>query len=685
MVFSNLISANADGHFEYFFQLVASNRACCRSSLASIRVGNRVTRIGDQAFSGCSSLGILAIPGSVTLIGDEAFAGCSGLASIDVGGGVTRIGDRGFSACSSLSTLTIPNSVTSLGSYAFEDCTGLTNLTIGTGVTNISGGAFSGCTGLSDVVIPNGVTAIWDLAFNNCTGLTNIVIPDSVTLLGSGAFQACTGLISVTIPGSVSQWDDRWVRQMGGGAIHAGPGVFASCTNLKAATMLDGVSHIGGGAFWGCTSLTSLTIPNSVTNVGRYAFWSCTSLTRITIPSSVVGIEGCAFAACTNLTSLCFEGNAPSDDNGLCLGDTSTPVYYLPGTTGWGPHYGGVPTALWVRPNPAILDFGERFGPSTNGFGFVISWATTDAPVVVEASADLNASSWTSIWTNRLTNGWVHFTDPDWRSQRAMSYRVRSDSGFIRPGQQVDGARFAWIPKGTFVMGSPSGERGRWDSEGPQTSVTISKGYWLGRYEVTQREYIAVMGMNPSFFQPPQFSEDLDRPVEQVSWIDAAAYCRALTEREGTTGALPIGYAYRLPTEAEWEYACRAGSTTRFSFGAAMDCDDGCAPCWLLDSYMWWCGNSVGLLHAVGGRLPNSWGLNDMHGSVMEWCQDFWGEYPGGMVTDPQGPTAGSYRVVRGGGWGEVSRNCRSASRGYGDSDGSFYHVGFRVLLAPRQ
>jgi formylglycine-generating enzyme required for sulfatase activity len=163
--------------------------------------------------------------------------------------------------------------------------------------------------------------------------------------------------------------------------------------------------------------------------------------------------------------------------------------------------------------------------------------------------------------------------------------------------------------------------------------------------------------------------------VEQVSWNEAVSYSAKLTGKEKAAGRLPVGYEYRLPTEAEWEYACRAGTTTLFSFG-----DDESK----LGEYGWYGSNSGNTTHPVGEKKPNGWGLYDVHGNVFEWCQDWYGNYPGGSVTDPQGPATGSSRVVRGGYWySSIARSFRSEYRnGWwpGDrSDG----VGFRPVLAP--
>jgi formylglycine-generating enzyme required for sulfatase activity len=245
-----------------------------------------------------------------------------------------------------------------------------------------------------------------------------------------------------------------------------------------------------------------------------------------------------------------------------------------------------------------------------------------------------------------------------------------------------------WMAPGTFVMGSPEGERSRLENEGPQTRVTLTKGFWLGKYEVTVGEYLAVIMRNACV--DPENPGDLERPVGCVSWEDAVAYCQKLTEQERAAGRIGTNAVYRLPREAEWEYACRAGTTTRYSFGDALGCDDECGYCALFDSHMWWCGN--GGPGRVGQKLANPWGLYDMHGNVMEWCQDWLDAYPGGAVVDPQGPTTGADRVRRGGFWDCWSVwnghawDCRSANRGSGRGpDDRCDLIGFRVVLAPGQ
>jgi formylglycine-generating enzyme required for sulfatase activity len=251
-------------------------------------------------------------------------------------------------------------------------------------------------------------------------------------------------------------------------------------------------------------------------------------------------------------------------------------------------------------------------------------------------------------------------------------------------------AKLVWIPPGKFRMGSPLNDIGRSAEEGPQTTVTLTNGFFMSRHHVTQGDYLAVAGHNPSFFQGArefygktvEFGTVLPRPVDTVSWGDATNYCARITQQERAAGRLPLSWAYRLPTEAEWEYACRAGTSTRFSYGD----DPGYA---LLSRYADYSQRVKGTpppqVRPVGQHIPNPWGLYDMHGNIYQWCLDWFGRYPGGSVTNPVGPVFGATRVVRGGCWQAPDSRCRSASRNgeYGGARYPFdYKTGFRVVLA---
>jgi formylglycine-generating enzyme required for sulfatase activity len=233
------------------------------------------------------------------------------------------------------------------------------------------------------------------------------------------------------------------------------------------------------------------------------------------------------------------------------------------------------------------------------------------------------------------------------------------------------GMKLVLIPKGTFMMGSPESEQGRKQDE-TKHEVTISKDYYLGVYEVTQAQYEKVIGKNPSRFQGAIVgNENADLPVDNVSWDDAVEFCKKLSELPEEKKA---GRVYRLPTEAQWEYACRAGSKTAYSF----DDEEG-----LLPEHGWFNRNSSNRTHTVGLLEPNAWGLYDMHGNVWECCSDWYEEYPKGAVSDPTGPKEGSLRVFRGGSWDVVAADCQSAFRCRLDPSIRLDSVGFRLALSP--
>ncbi|MDR1242622.1 MAG: formylglycine-generating enzyme family protein [Deltaproteobacteria bacterium] len=224
------------------------------------------------------------------------------------------------------------------------------------------------------------------------------------------------------------------------------------------------------------------------------------------------------------------------------------------------------------------------------------------------------------------------------------------------------GMEFILIPSGSFTMGSDENFAKASDDEKPQHRVSISKPFYLGKYEVTQAQWEAVMGNNPSNFKGG------NNPVEQVSWDDAQEFIRRLNRQEGHS-------RYRLPTEAEWEYAARAGSAGVYSFG-----DDAAQ----LETYAWYGERNSGATHPVGRKQPDARGLHDMYGNVWEWVQDWFAEeyYSYSPSVDPAGPASGSQRVIRGGGWNNSASNCRSAYRYYYPPDGSAILLGFRLVLS---
>ncbi len=232
------------------------------------------------------------------------------------------------------------------------------------------------------------------------------------------------------------------------------------------------------------------------------------------------------------------------------------------------------------------------------------------------------------------------------------------------------------IPAGTFTMGSPTSERNRMDDEA-QHQVTLTRDYYIGKYEITQGQWRAIMGNDPSYFA----SGD-DYPVDQVSWDDITGpdgFLARLNRHLTATGQRGAG-RMRLPTEAEWERAARGGTTTRFSYGDVLDCKDSCSrPCATHSRYMWWCGEGPG---PVGARQPNPYGLYDAHGNASEWVADWYGPYATSAQTDPRGPARGSLRVVRGGGTNLPRQYSRSAARGSRAPGERHPHTGFRLACS---
>jgi uncharacterized repeat protein (TIGR02543 family) len=247
-----------------------------------------------------------------------------------------------------------------------------------------------------------------------------------------------------------------------------------------------------------------------------------------------------------------------------------------------------------------------------------------------------------------------------------------------------------WIPAGSFTMGSPVSEENRFEDEGPRHTVTMT-GFYMGKCTVTQEQYKAVTGTNPSGIKRAVDDENVGRlPVEMVTWYDAVEFCNKLSQLEGLTPVYTIsgrtpatGYpitgatvtanlstnGFRLPTEAQWEYACRAGTTTAFNNGADVNEDT-----------VWYNENSGNMTHEVGNKLKNAWGLYDMHGNVWEWCWDWFGNYTSGAQTNPTGASSGVTRVNRGGSWYSSAQGIRSACRNADLPSSQYGNLGFRVV-----
>ena len=240
------------------------------------------------------------------------------------------------------------------------------------------------------------------------------------------------------------------------------------------------------------------------------------------------------------------------------------------------------------------------------------------------------------------------------RDPEAVSAQSSAASTAVVAKSTIPMTNMVLIKAGSFTRG--------------RQKVTLTHDYWLGKFEVTQGEFAALMGNNPSHFEG-----DTNRPVEKVKFPEAEAYCAALTKREAETGKLGAGQVYRLPTEAEWEYACLAGGTNLYSFGDLA----------LADEYAWTLDNSEVTTHPVGQKKPNAWGLHDMHGNVWEWCSDWFAPFATNAVAviNPIGARASKYKVFKGGSWNHNVEMCRASSRFMMETNGGVHFVGFRVVL----
>ncbi len=620
---------------------------------------------------------------TINKIGTGAFASCKKLTGVVIPNEITEIEFSAFSSCDVLSQVTLPDSLTVLGGAVFRNCGSLTNIVIPRLVTEIKGELFQECANLLDVKLEGNVTAIGDNAFYNCHKLNSINLPESMISIGEYAFLACRNLTNITLPINVKEIKSY---------------AFSDCRSLSSIEIPEGVTEIPHRAFGSCWSLTNIVIPSSVKRIENMAFSNCKSLPNITLPEGVISIGELAFSRCDslsyvsfpasldlvskqmfygsyNLTCVYYKGDVPSNYetlNNLLYHSTRSDLisYYPEGNASW---EAAIVDGKWQMKMAAAWD------PDT---GMIQIVYTYNAGTPCEPGI-LTLYYTGTLYQSRDNVNWIKVESASSPYQVKMKdeklfFCVKDESESkditipLAEGVDLD---MIWIEPGTFMMGSPEDELGRYDNE-VLHQVTLTMGYWLGQYEVTQTQYEAVTGTNPSKFK------GTDLPVENVSWNDAMAFCEKLTEQELMAGRLPKGYKYTLPTEAQWEYACRAGTTTALNSGknltSAYECPE-------VDEVSWYKYNSNDTTHQVGQKKLNAWSLYDMHGNVWEWCLDWYGDYSISAVTDPLGPSSGSYRVVRGGSWDyyDDAKNNRSAVRGVGNPVEYSSNCGFRVALAP--
>jgi len=608
----------------------------------------------DLSFSGLTNV---VLPGGLTNLNRLTIRGNNTLTDLNLPLGLTALETLEIDN-NLLLHVNLPTGMKRLLSLHLED-NQLSSLSVPAGMTNLTA-LFLRRNHLDSLTLPADLAklAVVDLEGNQ---LTNLTVPDSLTAL-TELHLAINGLKTFILPSGLTNLAnlDLFENALTNFALPSG---------LTALTNLDlGVNKLGSFTVpVDATNLTTLLLSfNQLTNVSLAANMrklttvglSFNKLKNLDLPA---GLTALPFLNVGNnqLTNLALPPDMQQLIGIFVIGNPLT-TFVLPEPLATGSLAATVATlrnqgvSVFTYPLAIQLAQPQKLG-GTFQFGIL------GPPGVYAVLGSTNLNVWRELGVATNATGSVAFNDADVLSSRKF-YRA----------QQAP-LNMVFIPPNTFTMGSPTNDFDSSANERPQTTVTLTRGFWIGKFEVTQGEYAAVTGENPS-----NFPGDLSRPISSLSWFDASNYCAKLTQQELAAGRIPSGSRYRLPTEAEWECAARAGTSTRFSYGDDPFYESVTNYGWFLDL-----GHPDLIVHPVGQKLPNPWGLYDMHGNVWEWCQDNFGALPGGTQIDPTGLPSTLLRdkVIRGGAYDYPNSSCRSAARIFRfplfpDSD-----VGFRVVL----
>ena len=639
------------------------------SELTSVKLSSQLVSVYDRTFSGCSKLESIDLPNSVQNIGYYAFNGCTSLTYIKFSRCVKAVFNNAFDGCSSLESIELGDSLVTIGTYAFVNCSSLHNVEFSPTTETIGKHAFQNCINLSSISLPDSIKLIDDFAFKACSSLSTIDFPNTVFTIGedpfdgtpwlnnlsdgliyigsmafkfkgtmeqgshfsfregtnyicAGCFQDCSWLGSIDIPSTIT-------------AIN--PNTFNGCTSLHSINLPSTITSIGNYAFKNCSSLTSISLPTSLTEIGEEAFGYCTGLTSVTLPESLTQLNG--FQFCSNLTSVNIKGRVTSVYG--FRGCTSLTSIHLPSTVNY------------------IADMAFYNCSALND----ITCAATNPPYAIEENpkyADWGSFSGVnkatcvvtvpenSISNYHIAEGWREFSHLQAIINDNISGDVNGDgvvdiadvngviNGMLGKADivlDVNDVKFGMVKVvgGTFEMGLDYDEDLQYyciSAPSPKHAVTLNN-YFISSTEVTQELYHAVMGGTPNTYE-----ETI--PITGLSWNACNGFITRLNER--------TGLSFRLPTEAEWEYAARGGNKSNgYFYSGSNNCGDVgyCAGDYTLDTPLgpW----------PVAQRKPNELGIYDMSGNVWEWCQDWFGPYPNEAQTNPQGPETGTQRVIRGG------------------------------------
>jgi formylglycine-generating enzyme required for sulfatase activity len=652
--------------------------------LASFSVSSGLTKLTSLTAEGCS-LTNLTLPATLTGLTNLDVEG-NNISSFNLSSNLTSLIslDLGFNLFTNFS---LPGGLTNLSTFYFAG-NPLTNVTLPPGLSGMTELNLSQNL-LTRFTLPAGMTNLEELElfFNQ---LTNVTLPNDLRSLTDLDLDY-NRLASLNFPSNLTSLSFLHLRSNLFTTFNVPAGLTelryldVSGGPLSDITLPGSLHHLETLRLTG-TKLTQLTLPMGLTNLTS-AFLAGNQLTNVVLPPDLNRLESLDLGG-NRLTSLTLPAGLTSLAGLFVVGNQLTSLTLPPDLTNL--------VALSFLANPlTTLVLSEPLAASTNlivnlttiaslrnqginvfvypltvqllqpkQLNGVFQFGITGPPGVYTILASGDFAAWSPLGSTTNKFGATNFTDV---TAQLSSRR------FYRALRQVSPQNMVFISPNTFTMGSPTNEVDRAANEGPQTIVILTRGFWLGKYEVTQGEYLSVMNTNPS-----PFPGDLSRPVTSVSWPDATNYCAKLTQTEVAAGRISAASHYRLPTEAEWECAARAGTSTRFSYGD----DPGYTN---LADHAWYILNSGFMPHSVGQKLPNPWGLYDMEGNAVEWCQDWAGFLLGGIQTDPTGPpsSASGRKVTRGGAFDNFGQSSRSAERslfnaGPLDSDTD---LGFRVVL----
>jgi len=592
--------------------------------------------------------------------------GFNSLTNFSIPGGLTNLDTLVLSG-NLLTNVTLPSDLTRLSSLSLDQ-NQLTSFELPAGMTNLHALDlfFNQLTNLN---LPANLRNLIGLDLDN-NRFTSISLPPNLVSLGFLRLRA-NQLTNFTLPADMKQllFLDLGENQLRSVNLPAGLNHLATLrisgnTNLTTLTLPVGMTNLSG-IFLRSNALTNLTLPPDLFQLASLDILG-NQLTSLNLPSGLTNLVG-LFLAGNQLTSLTLPPDMTQLVS-LVLAEPANPLTnfvlseLLAATTNMASVVDSLRTqGIPVFTYPLTVRLIPRPQQPIGAFRFGI----TGPPGVYTVFSSTNLADWGLLGATPNPLGSVVFTDVEAHF---------SSQKFYRTLLQAPPTNMIFISPNTFTMGSPTNEQDRSGAfEGPQSTVTLTRGFWIGQYEVTQGEYVSIMDTNPS-----DFPGDLSRAVSSVTWMDATNYCWKLTERELAAGRISAGSQYRLPTEAEWECAARAGTATRFSYGDDPDYHS-------LTNYAWFLEFPILELtvHPTGQKLPNAWGLFDMSGNVWEWCQDWYGDQTGGTRTDPAGPASNpnGNKVMRGGAYDYPNNFCRSASRLFHFNLSPDSDLGFRVVL----